>query len=91
VVGFLVYGIILATHSTIMRASIADVVSLRKRGTGYGIFNTSFGLALLIGSVIFGFLINNYDVIHVQIFTICTQAAAFITFIFMKRQINKFK
>ena len=88
IVGFVVYGIILATHSTIMRASIADVVSLRKRGTGYGIFNTSFGLALLIGSVIFGYIINNYGVLHVQIFTICTQVIAFILFICMKRQIG---
>ena len=89
VVGFVVYGIILATHSTIMRASIADVVSLRKRGTGYGIFNTAFGLALMIGSIIFGFLINNFDVIHVQIFTICTQVVASVIFVFMRRQIRK--
>ena len=89
VVGFVIYGIILATHSTIMRASIADVVSLRKRGTGYGIFNTSFGLALMIGSIIFGFLISNFEVAHVQAFTVCTQALAFLIFVFMKRQISK--
>ncbi|MDR2569993.1 MAG: MFS transporter [Oscillospiraceae bacterium] len=88
VIGFLVYGIILATHSTIMRASIADVVSLRKRGTGYGIFNTSFGLALMTGSIIFGYLITNFDIIHVRGFTICTQVIALIIFAFMKRQIK---
>jgi len=88
IAGFLLYGIILATHSTIMRASIADVVSLRKRGTGYGIFNTAFGLALMIGSIIFGYLIMNFEVLHVQIFTICTQALAFIVFIVMRRQIK---
>jgi len=89
IIGFLVYGIILATHSTIMRASIADVVSLRKRGTGYGIFNTAFGLALMIGSIIFGYLITNFEIIHVQVFTICTQVLAFIVFIIMRRQIKK--
>jgi len=89
IVGFLIYGIILATHSTIMRASIADVVSLRKRGTGYGIFNTSFGLALMIGSIIFGYLITNFEIIHVQGFTIITQAAALIVFFFMRHQIKK--
>jgi len=89
IIGFLVYGIILATHSTIMRASIADVVSLRKRGTGYGIFNTAFGLALMAGSIIFGYLITNFEVIHVQGFTICTQLIALIVFIFMRRQIKK--
>jgi MFS family permease len=88
IVGFVVYGVILATHSTIMRASIADVVSLRKRGTGYGIFNTSFGLALMIGSIIFGFIIANYEIIHVQVFTICTQIIAFAVFIYMRKHIK---
>ena len=88
VVGFLVYGIILATHSTIMRASIADVVSLRKRGTGYGIFNTAFGLALMIGSIIFGYLITNFEVIHIQGFTIITQIIALVVFIIMRHQIK---
>jgi MFS family permease len=89
VVGFLVYGIILATHSTIMRASIADVVSLRKRGTGYGIFNTVFGLALMIGSIIFGYIITNFEIVHVQSFTICTQIMALIVYVIMRRQIAK--
>jgi len=89
IIGFLLYGIILAAHSTIMRASIADVVALRKRGTGYGIFNTAFGIALMIGSIIFGFLIENYEIIHVQVFTILTQAVAFIIFVVMRRMIIK--
>ncbi|MDR2590186.1 MAG: MFS transporter, partial [Oscillospiraceae bacterium] len=89
IVAFLVYGIILATHSTIMRASIADVVSLRKRGTGYGIFNTAFGIALLTGSLIFGFLISNFEIIHVQLFTVSTQAIAFFIFIIMRYKVLK--
>jgi len=89
ITGFIVYGIILATHSTIMRASIADVVSLRKRGTGYGIFNTAFGLALMIGSIIFGYLITNFEVIYVQGFTIGAQIIALAVFIVMRQQIGK--
>ena len=89
IAGFLVYGIILATHSTIMRASIADVVSLRKRGTGYGIFNTVFGLALMIGSIIFGFIITNFEIVHVQGFTICTQILALIVYVIMRKQISR--
>jgi len=88
IAGFLVYGIILATHSTIMRASIADVVSLRKRGTGYGIFNTAFGLALMIGSIIFGYLITSFEIAHIQGFTIITQAIALVVYIIMRRQIK---
>ncbi|MDR2599413.1 MAG: MFS transporter, partial [Oscillospiraceae bacterium] len=91
IVAFLVYGIILATHSTIMRASIADVVSLRKRGTGYGIFNTAFGIALLTGSLIFGFLISNFEIIHVQLFTVGTQAIAFFVFIIMRYKVIHYR
>ena len=42
-----------------MKAAIADITSLRKRGTGYGIFNTSYGIALFAGSALAGIL---YDI-----------------------------
>ncbi|MFA6610719.1 MAG: MFS transporter, partial [Candidatus Omnitrophota bacterium] len=41
IVGVLFWGIVMGIHETIMRSAIADITSLKKRGTGYGIFNTA--------------------------------------------------
>jgi MFS family permease len=56
VIGMIVFGIVMGTHETIMRCAIADITPFYKRGTGFGIFNTGYGLALLIGSALMGWL-----------------------------------
>jgi len=55
-ISIVVWGVVMGSHETIMRAAIADITPLKKRGTGYGIFTTSYGLALFIGSVLVGVL-----------------------------------
>ncbi|NLL36528.1 MAG: MFS transporter [Fretibacterium sp.] len=54
VTGMMLFGIVMGTHETIMRSAIADITPYRKRGTGYGIFNSAYGLALLAGSALMG-------------------------------------
>jgi MFS family permease len=39
-----------------MRAAVADLTSIERRGTAYGIFNTIYGLSWLFGGAIMGFL-----------------------------------
>lgn len=53
-IGMMLFGIVMGTHETIMRSAIADITPYRKRGTGYGIFNSAYGLALLAGSALMG-------------------------------------
>ncbi|HOW59837.1 MAG TPA: MFS transporter [Candidatus Omnitrophota bacterium] len=53
--GILIWGIVMACHETIMKSAIADITPLKKRGTGYGILNTAYGLAVLAGSTLMGF------------------------------------
>ena len=50
------WGVVMAAHETIMKSAIADITPLRKRGTGYGILNTAYGLAMLAGGTLMGFL-----------------------------------
>ena len=52
--GMVVFGMVMGVHETIMRSAIADMTPLHKRGTGYGIFNTSYGLALFGGAALMG-------------------------------------
>ncbi|MFA5089765.1 MAG: MFS transporter [Candidatus Omnitrophota bacterium] len=55
-VSVVLWGVVMGSHETIMKSAIADLTPLNKRGTGYGIFNTSYGLAILIGSSLMGLL-----------------------------------
>lgn len=55
-VSVVLWGIVMAAHETIMRSAIADLTPLRKRGTGYGIFNTAYGVAAFAGSFAMGLL-----------------------------------
>ncbi len=45
----IIWGIVMGIHETIMRAAIADLIPLERRGTAYGIFNTVYGLSMFIG------------------------------------------
>jgi MFS family permease len=56
IVAVVLWGMVMGTHETIMKAAIADITSLKKRGTGYGIFNTSYGIAMFSGSALAGVL-----------------------------------
>ncbi|MCL2221276.1 MAG: MFS transporter [Oscillospiraceae bacterium] len=88
-VGFMLFGAIIAAHETIMRSAIADITSLRKRGTGYGIFNTAYGGALLIGALIFSQIYEHFGISAVQITLVVAQVIAMVLFFVMRIQIGK--
>ena len=73
----ILFGIVLGMQESVYRAVITDVAPLESRGTAYGIFNTIYGLGLLIGGVVYGFFIN-YDIsiIIVTIYAVITQCIA---------------
>jgi len=52
----ILWGAVMGAQETIMKSAIADITPLKKRGTGYGIFSTSYGLAIFAGSVMIGLL-----------------------------------
>ncbi|MBF0494284.1 MAG: MFS transporter [Candidatus Omnitrophica bacterium] len=88
IIGVIFWGIVMGIQETIMRSAIADITSLAKRGTGYGIFNTAYGLAIFLGSSLFGFLYDrslNLVIIAVVAIELC----AFVPFFLMKKEIKK--
>ena len=52
----ILWGISMGGQETVLRAALADLTSIKKRGTAYGIFNTLYGGAWFVGSVVLGFL-----------------------------------
>jgi MFS family permease len=87
VTGVVLWGIIMATHETIMKAGIADITSIRKRGTGYGIFNTVYGLGIFIGSTAAGFLYD-YSINLLIILMFSVQLIAAPVFLVMRRNVH---
>ena len=58
-IGMILWGIGLGSQESIMRAVVADLVRMNKRGTAYGILNIWFGIFWFLGSALMGFL---YDI-----------------------------
>lgn len=89
IVSMIIFGIIMGTHETIMRSAIADITPFDKRGTGYGVFNTGYGLALFLGATITGYLYDKNLNSIILIITVVCEIIAMAIFIKMKREIVK--
>ncbi|MDD5665504.1 MAG: MFS transporter [Candidatus Omnitrophica bacterium] len=87
IAGLILWGIVMGVQETIMRSAIADTTSLKKRGTGYGIFNTTYGVAIFLGSFLFGLLYDR-GLYLVFIGAFILEAAALAVFIFMRKEIS---
>jgi len=49
----------MGAQESIIKAVVADIVPIERRGTGFGLFNGAYGFAWFTGSALMGFL---YDV-----------------------------
>ncbi|MFA5272479.1 MAG: MFS transporter [Candidatus Omnitrophota bacterium] len=83
--GAIIWGIVMGAHETIMKSAIADLTPLKKRGTGYGIFNTAYGLAIFIGSVLIG-LLYEYSILAVIIISVTMEIAAIPVFFVLRKE-----
>jgi len=71
-------------HETIMRAAIADLVPIERRGSAYGIFNTLYGLSLFLGSSAMG-LLYEVSVTYIMVFVVILELLAIPALFFIKR------
>lgn len=88
IAGMVVFGIIMGVHETIMRSAIADIVPFYKRGTGYGVFNTAYGLALLGGSSLMGFLYDKDMTSTIIILAILFEMIALLLYYKMNKMVK---
>lgn len=86
--GAIIWGIVMGAHETIMKSAIADLTPLRKRGTGYGIFNTAYGLAIFIGSALVGLLYER-SIPAVIIMSVAIEIAAIPVFFVLRKEALK--
>ncbi len=77
------FGVILGMQESIYRAAVADLTGISKRGTGYGIFNTVYGLGFLVSGVVMGFFLDmaagdSIYMLYAIIYSVVMQAIAII-------------
>lgn len=88
IIGMIVFGIVMGTHETVMRSAIADITPFNKRGTGYGVFNTGYGLALLGGAALMGLLYDMNMIGIIIAFTCITELIAVILYFKMNNMVK---
>jgi len=84
-VGAIIWGIVMGAHETVMKSAIADLTPLKKRGTGYGIFNTAYGLAIFIGSALTG-LFYEHSIFAVIVISVAVEIIAIPVFFVMRKE-----
>jgi MFS family permease len=89
VIGMVIFGVVMGTHETIMRSAVADITPFYKRGISFGIFNTGYGLALLFGSTLMGWLYDMRQTGYIIAFTCVAEAAAVFLYIKMVRVVKR--
>lgn len=84
VLSMVIWGIVMGAHETVMRSAIADLTPSGKRGTGYGIFNTIYGIAFFIGSAVMGILYERSLPLLISGIAVIEIAAVVLFFIMQK-------
>ena len=73
--GMILWGIGMGMQESVMRAAIANMVAVEKRGSAYGIFNMGYGFFWFIGSAIMGILYD-VSVYYLVIFSVAVQTVS---------------
>ena len=84
IISIMLWGCVMSIHETIIKATIADITSVSNRGKAYGFFNTIYGVSILLGSIIMGYLYE-YSPHYLIIFVAIIEIFALIIFIRFKR------
>jgi MFS family permease len=82
-VGVILWGAVMGIHETIMRAAIADLTPIERRGSAYGIFNAFYGAAWFMGSTAMGFLYDR-SIGQLTLFVVVVEAIALSAFFLLR-------
>lgn len=73
--GMILWGIGMGAQNSLLKAMLSEVIPAAKRGTGFGLFYTAFGIAWFIGSSAMGFLYDR-SLITLIVFSVLCQLGA---------------
>jgi MFS family permease len=86
--GAILWGIGMSAQESVMRAAVAQLVPAERRGTGFGVFHTGYGLAWFAGSALMGWLYDR-SVLALVTFSVLAQVAAMVVFMVLARGHNR--
>jgi predicted MFS family arabinose efflux permease len=83
-IGMGLWGAVLGFQETIMRAAIADLTPVERRGFAYGIFNTALGAGWALGGAVMG-LLYEHSIEYLILFAVIMELIS-IPVLFMVRR-----
>ncbi|OQZ01936.1 MAG: MFS transporter [Candidatus Brocadia sp. UTAMX1] len=89
-VGMGLWGMGMGAQESIMRAAIAEMVPITRRGAGYGIFNAGYGVCWFLGSALMGFFYD-FSLMALVTFSIVVQFTSVPLLLLVKRSSSKDK
>jgi len=75
-------------HENIMKSAVADLTPIKKRATGYGVFNAAYGLAMFIGSALMGILYDYSIPVLIGVAVVLEILAIPVFFMMRKEALN---
>jgi MFS family permease len=83
-VGMVLWGVVMGIQETIMRAAIADLTPVERRGFAYGIFNTAYGAGWGLGGVVMG-LLYEHSISYLILFAVVMELISIPLFLLVRR------
>ena len=83
-VGMALWGVVMGIQETIMRAAIADLTPIERRGFAYGIFNTVYGAGWGLGGVVMG-LLYGHSISYLILFAVVMELISVPLFLSVRR------
>src|SRR5947208_5372380 len=74
-IGMILWGIGMAAQGSLLQAMLTGVIPPQKRSTAFGLFDTGYGIAWFLGSVLMGLLYDR-SIVAVGLFSVSLQLAA---------------
>jgi predicted MFS family arabinose efflux permease len=79
-IGMVLWGLGAGAQDSVLKALLAGVIPLEKRSTGFGLFDTGFGIAWFLGSAAMGLLYSK-SIVGLVVLSVVLQLAALPLFI----------
>jgi predicted MFS family arabinose efflux permease len=73
--GMIFWGIGMSAQGSLFQAMLTGVIPPQKRSTAFGLFDTGYGIAWFLGSVVMGLLYDK-SILAVVLFSVILQLAA---------------
>lgn len=85
--GMVLWGLGMGAQDAMLKAVITPVISVDKRSTAFGLFDTGFGIAWFLGSVLMGVLYDK-SILALVVFSVVLQLLALPFFVWGKARIQ---